>query len=89
MPARYVRFRVPRIPPGLGANLLGLAGLIGFAVTVGALAGNWWWSAGVGSVIAVGLSWIASADEPATAAAEPSNVHPILAAPAPAGVRSA
>jgi hypothetical protein len=84
----YIRVRVPRLPAGLGANLLGLAGLIGFAVTVGALAGTWWWSVGVGSVFAVGLSWLASSEQPATAApagADSSNVHQI----ASSGVRAA
>lgn len=87
MHAREIRFKVPRIPPGLLANLLGLAGLIAVALTVGGLAGNWWWSVGVGGVFAVALSWIATADEPA-AAGQLSNVHPIVP-PAPAGVRSA
>lgn len=87
MAPRYVRLRVPRMPAGLAANLLGLAGLVGVAVTVGALAGTWWWSVGVGSVFAVGLSWLASAEQPAEAepAAGASNVHLI----APAGARSA
>lgn len=75
MPAREIRFRVPRVPPGLYANLLGLAGLIAVAVAVGALAGNWWWSVGVGGVFAVVLSWMASTDEPAEAAT--GNVRPI------------
>lgn len=87
MPAREIRFKVPRIPAGLIANLLGLAGLIAVAVAVGGLTGNWWWTGIAGGVFAVGLSWMASTDEPA-AAAEPSNVH-LISPPAPAGVRSA
>lgn len=78
MPPREVRFRVPSVPPGLLANLLGLAGLIGFAVTVGALAGSWWWSVGVGSVFAVGLSWLAGTAEPAAR----DNVRPLTVAAA-------
>lgn len=58
MAPRYVRIRLPEIPSGLPGNLIGLLGLIGFAVCVGALAGNWWWSGLIGSVFAVGLSWI-------------------------------
>lgn len=87
MAPRYVRLPVPRMPAGLGANLLGLAGLVGIAVTVGALTGTWWWSVGVASVFAVGLSWMASADEPAVqaGATDSSNVHQL----GPAGARSA
>jgi hypothetical protein len=66
---REIRFRVPRVPPGLGANLLGLAGLIAVALAVGALAGSWWWSVGVGGVFAVALSWLASTDEQPAASA--------------------
>lgn len=87
MPAREIRFRVPRVPPGLYANLLGLAGLVMVAVAVGALTGNWWWSGLAGGVFAVALSWMASTDEPAAAGAEASNVRPIV--PAPATARSA
>lgn len=82
---REIRFKVPRVPPGLLSNLLGLAGLIAVAVAVGALAGNWWWSVGVGGLFAIGLSWMASTDEPVEAAG--GNVRSIT--PAPAGARSA
>lgn len=82
MAPRYIQLRVPRMPAGLAANLLGLAGLVAVAVAVGALAGSWWWSVGLGGLFAVGLSWMASADEPA---ADSSNVHQL----GPAGVRSA
>lgn len=54
-----IRIAVPRVPPGLLANLLGLAGLVAFALAVGGLTGNWWWSALVGAVFAFGLSYVA------------------------------
>ncbi|BCJ45326.1 hypothetical protein GCM10010168_85950 [Actinoplanes ianthinogenes] len=70
-----IRIAVPRLPHGLVANLIGLFGLIGVALAVGGLAGNWWWSVLVGSVFAVGLSWIASTH--AAAAVQPAK--PVLA----------
>lgn len=54
-----IRIAVPRVPAGLVANLLGVLGLAAFALAVGGLAGNWWWSVLVGAVFAVGLSYIA------------------------------
>jgi hypothetical protein len=54
-----IRIRLPRIPAGLAANLLGLFGLIGVALAVGGLTGNWWWSVLTGAVFAVGLSYVA------------------------------
>lgn len=61
-----VRFRVPRVPAGLFGNLIGLLGLIAFAVCVGGLLasfgmpGAWWVSGIVGAIEAGFLSWIAS-----------------------------
>jgi apolipoprotein N-acyltransferase len=61
-----LRIRVPRVPAGLFGNLLGVAGLIAFAVAVGGLLaslnvpGAWWVSLIVGALEAVVLSWIAS-----------------------------
>lgn len=46
--------------PRLLSNALGLAGLIGLVVCVGALAGNWWWSGLTGSLIGLGLAWVAN-----------------------------
>lgn len=70
-----VRIRVPRPPTGLLGNLLGLAGLIAVAAAIGGLTGNWWWSALVGGVFAVTLSWIAATHvevgKPATAPGQP------------------
>lgn len=68
-----IRFRLPRVPSGLGANLLGLAGLIAVAVAVGGLTGSWWWSILVGGVFAFGLSWIA---QNASSAADVATVAP-------------
>ena len=41
------------------SNLFGLAGLAAIAAAVGALAGNWWWSAMTGGVFAVVLAGVA------------------------------
>jgi hypothetical protein len=54
-----IRIPVPRLPRGLFANLAGLLGLVAVALAVGGLTGNWWWSALVGGVFAVGLSYVA------------------------------
>src|SRR5437588_143676 len=45
-----IKIRLPRIPSGAFANVIGLLGLLWFAVAVGGLTGNWWWSILVGSV---------------------------------------
>lgn len=71
-----IRFRVPRVPSGLAANLLGLVGLAAFALAVGGLTGNWWWSVLVGGVFAVGLAYIAQTH----AAAEADVAVPVAAA---------
>lgn len=54
-----IRFRVPGVPSGLFANLVGLAGLAGVAYFVGALLGDFLWTGLIGSVFAVGLAWMA------------------------------
>ncbi|MFI6162252.1 hypothetical protein ACIA59_20200 [Micromonospora haikouensis] len=53
--------------PTLVSNLLGVAGLLGLVVAVGALAGNWWWSVLLGSLAAVGLAWVAHTHAQASA----------------------
>jgi len=63
-----LHIRVPRVPSGMFANLLGLAGLIAVALAVGGLTGSWWWSVLVGGVFAVGLSYIAQTHAAADAA---------------------
>lgn len=60
----------PRVQASqLTSNLLGVLGLAGLVVTVGGLTGNWWWSVGLGSLIAVGLAWVANTHAQAAAAA--------------------
>jgi hypothetical protein len=72
-----IRIPVPRPPRGLGANLVGLVGLVWVALAVGGLTGNWWWSLLIGGVFAVGLSYIAQTH---AAAAESDVAVPVAAA---------
>jgi hypothetical protein len=60
-----LRFQPPRIPAGALSNLVGLLGLLGVALAVGGLTGNWWWSALVGGVFAVGLAVLAQQQQAA------------------------
>lgn len=61
-----IRFRVPRVPAGLFANLLGVIGLIAVAVSVGGflsslnVPGAWWVAGFIAAIEAITLSWIAS-----------------------------
>lgn len=86
MAPRYVRIRLPEIPSGLPGNLIGLAGLILVAVAVGALAGNWWWTALVGGAICVVLSWLAGAPAE-TSEAKPAGAQ-VRSLPTPAGAKT-
>lgn len=54
--------------PTVASNLLGVAGLLGLVVSVGALAGSWWWSVLTGSLVAIGLSYVTHAHAQAEAA---------------------
>lgn len=55
-----ITVRVPKPSSELLANLLGVVGLLGVAVAVGGLTGNWWWTLGVASGFAVFLSIVAT-----------------------------
>lgn len=67
--------RLPRIPPGLFGNLLGVLALAGFAVCAGGflaslgVPGAWWVTGIIGAVEAFALSWVASAQADVDAAA--------------------
>jgi hypothetical protein len=78
-----VTIRIP-VPRGLGSNLLGLAGLLAFALAVGGLSGNWWWSVLIGGVFSFGLAVLiqmapAQAHASAAATAEATQEIPRLA----------
>jgi hypothetical protein len=55
-----VTLRLPLPSSMLLVNLLGLAGLVGLAVSVGGLTHNWWWSLAVASTECVFLSVVAA-----------------------------
>ncbi len=73
-----IRIPVPRFPRGVGANLLGLLGLVQMILAIGALAGNWWWSVLVGGLVSVGLSYVAQTH--AAAEVEPAKPRLVAAA---------
>ena len=72
-----IRIPVPRLPRGLGANLVGLLGLVAAVLAIGGLTGNWWWSVLAGGLVAVVLSYVAQTH--AVSAAEDES-RPRLAA---------
>ncbi len=78
-----VTIRVPAPPPGLLANLLGLAGLVAIIVAIGALA-SWPWALLAAGVFAVGLAWLAGLQQQAPAVRPAAPVRPIKAAVASA-----
>lgn len=80
-----IRIRLPRPSPGALSNLTGLAGLAAIAAAVGGLTGNWWWSALLGGLFAVGLAYIAALH----ASSEESTMEDPEAAVRPARVTKA
>lgn len=78
-----VSIPTPQLPM-LVSNLLGLASLVGLVVSIGALAGNWWWSGLSGSLVGLGLAWVAMSHAQAAAtAAEPAGGETAPAAGSP------
>lgn len=75
-----IRIAVPRLPSGALANLVGLLGLVGLALAVGGLTGNWWWTVLTAGVFAVGLSYIAQTHAAAEAAEAPAAPPRLVAA---------
>jgi xanthosine utilization system XapX-like protein len=54
-----IKIRLPRIPAGGLANIVGLVGLIAVVLAIGGLLHNWWWSVLSGGVFAVALAYVA------------------------------
>lgn len=75
-----IRIPVPRLPRGLGANLIGLAGLVAVVLAVGGLTGNGWWSVLLGGLVSVGLSYVAQTHAAAEVPAEKPTLRPVAAA---------
>lgn len=73
-----ITVRVPKPSSELLANLLGVVGLLGVAVAVGGLTGNWWWTLGVASAFAVFLSVVATT-KAETAEEVPSTTQAVAA----------
>jgi hypothetical protein len=72
-----IRVRLPRIPPGLGVNLLGVAGLVAIVCAVAALT-SWKWGLLAAGVFAVGLTVVAQYQETlAVRAPAGGNVKPL------------
>ena len=61
----YVRIPVPRINAGFMCNALGILGLVLMVTAVGGLAGVWWAVLAAG-ITGIGLSYLISAQLPAT-----------------------
>lgn len=59
----------------LVANLLGVGGLVGIAVSAGGLTGNWWWTVLSLSIAAVVLSVVTGLDARARGDESPEPVE--------------
>jgi hypothetical protein len=77
-----IRLRIPVTLRGeLLANLLGLLGLLGVAVALGAMLGNWWVTVLAVSIELVALAYVAHSYAAIVAtAAEPVSDRPVRAA---------
>jgi hypothetical protein len=64
-----IRVRLPRVPTGAGANVLGLLGLVAVVVAIGMLAGVAW-AVLAGGLFGVGLAYVAQTQAAAAAPAE-------------------
>lgn len=73
-----IRIPIPRLPHGLGPNLLGVAGVIGLAVALGGLFGSPWVTLLVLSAAAIAIAYVAGTHN----AAEPAATEPAAARPA-------
>jgi hypothetical protein len=65
-----ITIKIPAPSSMLIVNVLGVLGLIGLAIAVGGLTGNWWWTLAAASVEAVFLSVVASTHVDVAAPAE-------------------
>lgn len=80
--------RIPALSSQMQSNLLGLAGLLGVAIALGGVSGNWWVTMLAASAMMVGLSYVsqlhiraaAAAAAAATAEAELPPAPPVRAA---------
>ncbi|GAA4626634.1 hypothetical protein GCM10023196_035660 [Actinoallomurus vinaceus] len=64
-----IKIRLPRIPAGGLANVVGLVGLVAVVLAIGGLTGNWWWSLLSAGVVATALSYVAQTHAEAERAA--------------------
>jgi amino acid transporter len=62
-----ISIKLPRVTLGAVSNVVGVLGLVAIAVAVGGLTGNWWWTALVAGVFAVGLAYLAGVQAEADA----------------------
>jgi hypothetical protein len=75
-----IKIRLPRIPAGGMANIVGLLGLVGVVLAVGGLTGNWWWSLLTAGLVATGMAYVAQTHIEAERAAAAPAVDELKAA---------